>query len=187
MAHGPVNVPCMPGEFLAWGNALSMPYAASPLIYTGEEQSPSWVNYDPDKFIIGGETSGINAGSYTASFTPRPGYEWSGGGNAPRYVGWIIDKAQGSLSLDKNEMSFDAPGASDTAAVTKAGDGTVTAISSDTGVATVNVNVKGTIVEVKVVASGTATITVNVAEGTNHTVPDSASIDVTADIEQPHD
>ena len=102
-------------------------------------------------------------------------------------MSWIIDKAPGSLSLDKNEMSFDTPGTSDTAAVTRTGDGTVTAISSDTGVATVNVNVKGTIVEVKVVASGTATITVNVAEGTNHTVPDSASIDVTADIEQSHE
>ena len=57
----------------------------------------------------------------------------------------------------------------DTFTVTRAGDGTITAQSNNTGVATVNVN--GTTVTVNAVGKGNATITVSVAEGTNYTAP----------------
>ena len=51
----------------------SVPTQAGILTYTGAAQSPSWNGYDTEKLTIGGTTSGTNAGSYVATFTPKEG------------------------------------------------------------------------------------------------------------------
>ena len=155
----------------------TVPSQSGTLTYTGSAQSPSWSNYDTKKMTIGGTTSGTNAGSYNATFTPTANYRWSDGTTAAKSVSWTIGKAAGSLSISPTSMTLDATTTSGTITATRAGDGNITASSSDTDIATVSVS--GNTVTVTGVASGSATITVNVGEGTNYTAPASQKCAVT--------
>ncbi len=148
---------------------VAPPTQSGSLTYTGSAQSPSWNGYDTSKLTLGGTTSGTNAGSYNATFTPTENYRWSDGTTGAKTVAWTIGKAAGSLSLSKSSLALTASKMADTFTVTRAGDGAITAQSNNTGVATVNVN--GTTVTVNAVGKGNATITVSVAEGTNYTAP----------------
>ena len=155
---------------------VAPPTQSGSLTYTGSPQSPSWNGYDTSKLTIGGTTSGTNAGSYNATFTPTDNYRWSDGTTGAKTVAWTIGKAAGSLSLSKSSMDLGASKMTDTFTVTRAGDGAISAQSSNSGVATVNVN--GTTVTVTAVGKGNATITVSVAEGTNYTAPTNKSCSV---------
>ena len=157
---------------VAWtiGRAsVGVPSQSGSLTYTGSAQSPVWSGYDAAKLTMGGTTSGTNAGSYNATFTPVSNYQWSDGTTAAKTVAWSIGKAAGSSSLNKSSLALSTGTMSGTISVTRAGDGAVSASSSNTNVATVSVS--GTTVTVTAKAKGTATITVNVAAGTNHTAP----------------
>ncbi len=70
------------------------PSQSGSLTYTGKSQSPSWSNYNSSQLTIGGTTSGTNAGSYTATFTPTSNYQWSGGSTSSKSVTWTIDKKE---------------------------------------------------------------------------------------------
>ena len=153
------------------------PSQSGGLTYTGSAQSPSWSNYDSAQLTIGGVTSGTNAGSYNATFTPTANYRWSDGTTTAKTVPWTIGKAAGSLSLSADTLSLDATTTSGTITVTRAGDGAISASFSATDIATVAVS--GNIITITGVASGSATVTVNVAEGTNHTAPSSKTVAVT--------
>ena len=145
------------------------PSQSGSLTYTGSAQSPSWSNYDSAQLTIGGTTSSTNAGSYNATFTPTGNYQWSDGGTGAKSVTWQIGKAAGSLSLNKTSITLNKSTSATTITVTRAGDGAITATSSSTSVATVSVS--GNTVTVTGKAYGSATITVKVAAGTNHTAP----------------
>ncbi len=148
----------------------NVPSQSGTLTYTGSAQTPSWSNYDSSKMTLS-VTAQTNAGTYTASFTPKDDYCWSGGSIAAKSVNWTIGKAAGSLSLSKTSITLNSSTKSTTFTVTRAGNGAISAVSSDTSVATVSVS--GTTVTVSSVndKTGTATITVSVAAGTNHTAP----------------
>ena len=156
------------------------PSQSGSLTYNGNSQSPTWSNYNSSQLTLGGTTTGTNATSYNATFTPKADYMWSDGSTAAKTVAWSIGKAAGSLSLNKTAVTLDASNLTATVAVTRAGNGTITASSSDTKVATVSVS--GTTVTISHVnqTTGTATITINVAAGTNHTAPASKTVAVTA-------
>ncbi len=157
---------------VAWsiGRAsVGVPSQSGTLTYNGSAQSPVWSGHDAAKLTIGGTTSGTNAGSYNATFTPGANYQWSDGSTAAKTVAWSIGKAAGSSSLNKSSLALSTGTMSGTISVTRAGNGAVSASSSNTNVATVSVS--GTTVTVTAKAKGTATITVKVAEGTNHTAP----------------
>ena len=153
------------------------PSQSGSLTYTGSAQSPTWSNYDSAQLTIGGVTSGINAGSYNATFTPTANYRWSDGTTTAKTVSWTIGKAAGSLSISPTSMTLDMSSTSKTIAVTRAGDGTISATSSNTAAATVSVS--GTTVTVTGKANGSATITVSVGAGTNHTAPANKTCAVT--------
>lgn len=153
------------------------PSQSGTLTYTGSSQSPSWSNYSTTQLTIGGTTSGTNAGSYTATFTPTANYRWSDGTTSAKNVAWSIGKAAGSLSISPTSMTLDTTTKSKTITVTRSGDGTVSASSSNTTVATVSAS--GTTVTVTGKATGSATITVSVAAGTNHYAPNSKTCAVT--------
>ena len=155
----------------------AVPTQNGSLTYTGSAQSPVWSGYDTAKMTIGGTTSGTNAGTYNATFTPVSNYQWTDGTTAAKTVAWSIGKAAGSLSLNKTTMALSAAALSGAISVTRAGDGAVSASSSNTGVATVSVS--GTTVTVTAKAKGSATITVKVAAGTNHTAPANKTCAVT--------
>lgn len=160
----------------------TVPSQRGTLTYTGSAQSPSWSNYDSAQLTIGGVTSGTNAGSYNATFTPNANYRWSDGSTTAKSVSWTIGKAAGSLSLSADTLSLDSTTTSGAITVTRAGDGSISASSSATDIATVSIS--GNIVTITGVASGSATITVNVGEGTNYTAPSSKTVSVTVQLIQ---
>lgn len=92
---------------------VSAPSQSGTLTYTGTEQSPVWSGYDETKLTIGGTTSGTNAGSYSATFTPKDNYQWSDGTQDTKTVAWTIGKAvittapsqSGSLTYTGGEQS----------------------------------------------------------------------------------
>ena len=155
----------------------AVPSQSGTLTYTGSSQSPSWNNYSTTQLTIGGTTSGTNAGSYTATFTPKSNYRWSDGSTTPKSVSWSIGKAAGSLSISPTSMTLDTTTKSKTITVTRSGNGTISAVSSNTAAATVSVS--GNTVTVTGKANGSAKITISVAAGTNYTAPASKTCAVT--------
>ena len=158
----------------------TVPSQSGALTYTGSAQSPRWSNYNAEQLTIGGVTSGTNAGSYNATFTPTANYRWSDGSTTAKNVSWAIGKADGSLSISPANMTLDTDNKTKTITVTRPGDGAITASSSNTAVATVSVS--GNIVTVTGKANGSATITISVAEGTNYTAPASKTCAVTVSL-----
>ena len=156
------------------------PTQSGTLTYTGSVLTPQWSNYDPAKLTLGGDSSGVNAGNYDATFTPTENYQWSGGGTGPQTVQWTIGKAAGSLSLNPQTLTLNSTTKSGTITAVRAGDGTVTAESNATGVASVSVS--GNTVTVTGKSYGTAVITVHVAAGTNYTAPASKTCNVTVNV-----
>ena len=49
----------------------AVPSQSGSLTYTGSAQSPTWNGYDAEKLSIGGDYSAVDAGTYTATFTPK--------------------------------------------------------------------------------------------------------------------
>ena len=160
--------------------SLSVPAQSGTLTYTGSAQSPQWSNYDSNKLTIGGTSTATNAGSYAATFTPKANYQWSDGSTSAKSVTWAIGKAAGSLTLAKSSVTLNISSLTESVAVTRAGDGVISATSSNT--ATARVEVSGTSVKITGLKAGTAKITVKVAAGTNHTAPSDKTINVTVSL-----
>ena len=49
----------------------NVPAQSGTLTYNGNSQTPSWSNYNSAQLTLGGTTSGTNATSYNATFTPK--------------------------------------------------------------------------------------------------------------------
>lgn len=111
-------------------------------------------------YIVSGNT-GTNAGNYTLVITGIGAYVGSVAKS------WTIAKAAGSASANQTNVNVvGAAGATKTVAITRSGDGTVIATSSDPSV--VDVTVSGTTLTLTASSSGSAVITVAVGAGTNH-------------------
>ena len=154
----------------------TVPSQSGSLTYNGGSQSPTWNNYNTAQLTIGGTTTGTNARSYTATFTPKSNYRWADGTTTAKSVSWSIGKAAGSLSISPTSMTLDTTTKSKTIAVTRSGDGTISAVSSNTAA---TVSVSGNTVTVTGKANGSATITISVAAGTNYTAPANKTCAVT--------
>lgn len=163
--------------------SVATPAQSGSLTYSGSVQSPSWSNYDAAKLTLGGTTSGTNAGSYNATFTPTKNYKFSDGGTSAKTVVWKIGKAAGSLTLDKSAVTLSGGTKTATVNVTRAGDGVVSAVSNHTEYA--SVAVVGTAINITAVKTGSAVITVSVAAGTNHNAPATKTITVTVSLPDP--
>ena len=161
--------------------ALTVPTQSGTLTYNGEAQPPVWSGYDADKMTLGGATSGTNAGSYDATFTLKDTdlYCWTGDDTEPKTVAWSIAKAEGTLTLSKTEVTLKPDKTSDSFTVTTNSAGAVSVESSAPD--TVSAKLDGSTVTVESVGgkSGTAVITVSVAEDANHTAPAAKSCTVT--------
>ena len=155
----------------------AVPSQSGTLTYTGSALSPSWTGYDSTKMTIGGDTVKTDAGSYNATFTPTANYRWSDGTTGAKTVAWSIGKAAGSLSLSPTSITVDTENPTATFTITRAGNGAISISNSATGICTATLS--GNVVTVTGLASGSATITVNVAEGSNHEAPSSKTLPVT--------
>lgn len=150
------------------------------LTYTGEVLSPEWEGYNPAQLTLEGELTGTNAGSYSVVFTPKEGCEWADGTAGGKTVAWSIAKAAGGMSLSASSVTLDPSQLTQDVTVTRVGGGAVTAVSSDANVAAASVS--GNVVTISHVnrKTGTATITIQVAEDENHTAPADETVAVTA-------
>lgn len=162
---------------------VATPAQSGSLTYTGSSQSPEWTGYDTEKLTLGGTTSGTNAGTYNATFTPKANYQFSDGVTSAKTITWKINKAAGSLTLNKTSLTLSGGTTTGTVTATRSGDGAISATSNETSVATVSVS--GTTITITAKGSGTATITVNCAAGTNHTAPASKTVSVTVEMASP--
>ena len=160
---------------------VSVPSQSGTLTYNANSQSPNWSNYNTTYMTIGGTTSGINAGNYTATFTPKSNYRWSDGTTTAKSVNWSIQKATGTLSLSTSSVSIDASNYSTgvKVTVTTNSTGTISATSSSSSIASATVSGKTITIKGNGTTAGTATITVAIAADTNYTAPTSKKITVT--------
>lgn len=154
---------------------ISVPTVSGSLTYNGQAQSPTLTGYDADKMALSGDTSATNAGSYTAVVTPTAQYKWSDGSTEAKDIQWSIAKATPSITFDPTSLSLDTSTTSQAVAVTYTGDGTLSAQSDNSGVATASL--EGTILTVTGVETGNTAIQVSASEGTNYTAA-SASLSV---------
>lgn len=159
---------------------VNVPTQSGSLTYNGSAQSPSWNGYDSSKMTMGGTTSGTNAGSYNATFTPTSNYQWTDGTTTAKTVAWSIQKAAGSLSISPTSMTLDTSATSKVITVTRSGTGAISAQSSAQTVASVSVS--GNQVTVTGLQNGSATITVSVAADTNYTAPANKTCSVTVNL-----
>lgn len=144
-----------------------VPSAATTPTYSGSAQSPAWTNYNEEQLQIGGTYSAVNAGSYTAAFTPKEGYIWADGSAETKSVSWSIAKAPGSVSLSTSSISLYSGGNTARFTVSRVGNGAISVASSSTSRATASLS--GTTVTVRSGnTAGYATITVTVAEADNY-------------------
>ena len=100
-----------------------------------------------------------------------------GGVTATAEQAITVSKAAGSLSISPTSLTLGKTNPAGEIIVDRAGDGSISAVSSAPDIA--EVSVSGNIVTVTGKASGNATITISVAEGTNHTAPASKTCAVT--------
>lgn len=149
--------------------------------YNGQEQTQTGVVVSNTVTLAEGQDytlsgdRGTNAGDYTLVATGINNF--LGSKSAP----WSIAKAQGSISVSPNTLAIDGAGSTDTATITKVGDGIVSASSSDASVATASVS--GDTVTVTAAGAGTATITVTMADGDNYLGASAAiAVEVTSSV-----
>ena len=157
----------------------TVPFVSGTLTYNGSAQSPTLLAYNPDQLMMTGISSATNAGTYEIAFSPKDGYKWADDTTTAKVVSWSIAKAAGSLSLSATSGTITGKNSTKTFTVTRSGDGKISASSSNTSIATVSLS--GTTVTVASKGYGSAAITVSVAEGTNHTAPDSKTYELTVD------
>lgn len=155
----------------------AVPTQSGTLTYNGASQSPTLSGYDATKMTLSGTQSATNAGSYTMQASLNDDkYEWPDGTTTAKTVNWSIDKKAGSFTKDKTSIQITTNKKSDTITITREGTGAISASSNDTQVATTSVS--GNVVTVTGVKSGNCVITINVAADTNHTAPESQTVNV---------
>jgi hypothetical protein len=155
----------------------AVPTQSGTLTYNGASQSPTLSGYDATKMTLSGTQSATNAGSYTMQASLKDDkYEWPDGTTTAKTVNWSIDKKAGSFTKDKTSIQITTNKKSDTITITREGTGAISASSDDTQVATTSVS--GNVVTVTGVKSGNCVITINVAADTNHTAPESQTVNV---------
>ena len=84
----------------------AIPTQSGTLTYTGSAQSPSWNSFDPNAMTIGGVTTGTDAGTYTATFTPKDKYQWADGTKTPKSVTWTINRASVSVPAQSGSLTY---------------------------------------------------------------------------------
>ena len=158
----------------------NVPAQSGNLTYSGNSQSPTWSNYNTAHMTIGGTTSGTNAGSYNATFTPKADYRWSDGTTTAKTVSWSIAKATGTLTVTPSSIELNTSKLSATFTIGGNHDGTVNVVSNNTGIATVSRS--GNTVTVTHVnqTTGSTTVTVSCTAGANYTAPGNKNVTVNA-------
>jgi len=144
----------------------AFPEQSNTLTYNTFVQSPTWRNVDFTQIEdVGGTDSATNAGTYYKLFKPLRKFVFPNGTKKVYYAPWTIYKATQQVILSETsgevKIKFTRK-----FTVSRLGDGVISATSSNPNIAAVSVI--GNVVTITGVSVGDVTITVNVAEGTNH-------------------
>ena len=84
----------------------ALPTQTGTIIADGTSKTPSWNGYDTSKMTIGGDTSGVAAGDYTAVFTPTSNYKWSDGSIGGKNVKWTITSVLVSIPSQAGTLTY---------------------------------------------------------------------------------
>lgn len=145
-----------------------VPAQKEPIVYDGKPHLPEWAEYNSGKVDMT-VTSQTNAGTYYIQVTPKEGYSWRGTGTTEtRTTEWTIGKKDPELTVKGVSESILMPiGATLTYDISRIGNGTIQAVSSDTSAVTATVS--GQTVTIRAVtAGGSATVTVTSSETANY-------------------
>lgn len=159
----------------------TLPNQNGVLTYNGNEQSPSWLNYDNGKLTISGIDSGTNAGTYTVTFTPTRNYCWWDNSTSAKTVNWTINKATCECSVSNTNIILNNDNPTATVTVNTNSDGTISVISTDSSIAVATVN--GNTININNVNenNGSCIINVTIGESDNYLGVSGISINVTSD------
>ena len=150
--------------------SVTAPTSTGSYTYNGTAQSLTFVGFDSSTMTKGGTYSATNAGSYVAnvSLKDTANCKWSDESTAAKSYPWSIAKANPATpTLSDSSFTFIDAEITHLVTVTRSGDGAISAVSSNTSIATCSVS--GTTVYVTSKSLlGTATITITVAAGTNY-------------------
>lgn len=140
--------------------------------YDGNPKTPTWdSNYDSSKMTVSVEAQ-VNAGTgYTASFTPDSNHQWWDGETGAKTATWAIEKGDQVVTVSPGQVTLNTGARTAKFTVTRKGDGVISAVSNNLGVATIReVNQVTGEVTVNSVndTTGDTTITVKVAAGANY-------------------
>ena len=165
--------------------SIAEPTWKSNLTYNGQPQSVTgtdyWNNYNTTYMTIGGTISATGAGSNYATFTLTSNYRWSDGSTEPLDVEWTINKAAGSLSVSPTTLAVTASELSQSATITKSGNGTIS--YSPTSITGLTISQTGNTLTITGDGSTTVTatsITISVEEDDNYTAPTPVVLTVSA-------
>ena len=87
-------------------SADDIPVQEPVLVYNGGEQTPSWSNFDRDKWVLKHPPSATNAGTYTARFSPGGNYAWADGSVGDISVDWVIEKLELNIPVQYNALYY---------------------------------------------------------------------------------
>lgn len=86
----------------------NVPFPSGSLMFrNGVSQSPFWNNYDEAKLTMSGDINGIQAKTYTTSFTPNDTYRWWDGTTTEKTVRWNILKRPYTIQFSDNIVILD--------------------------------------------------------------------------------
>lgn len=124
----------------------TIPTQSGTLTYNGESQSVALNNYDSGKMTLGGKLEAIDAGTYSATVTPKANYQWSDGSTTAKTVSWTIGRASLTIPSQSESLTYNGSAQSvilsnydsnkmtlgDTASAANAGTYTATVTLKDT-------------------------------------------------------
>ena len=144
----------------------TVPSQQGTITYNGTEQTAVWNNFNADELTVSGNT-GTDAGTYTASFTPKVGYQWSDRTTTAKTASWVIDKANSNTTLSTDTVTLDEDHMSITVMVSNV-TGDISVSSGESGLATASYDNGIITVSSPDSIKGNTTITVTVAPSSNY-------------------
>lgn len=154
-------------------HTFDVPTIPGTYTYDGTAQTPTVTGFYSDFMTESGDTSETNAGSYSITFALKDteNCQWRDGTTENKTVAWSIAKAAlPKPTISADNLALDADNLTKTFTVSRLGDGTITATSSDPTKVTASVSgdtVTVTLVDPTAIGDS-VDITITVAEGTNY-------------------
>lgn len=161
-------------------NVGNVPTITGSYTYNGSRITPTWSGLDTSTMTLSGDTSGTNAGSYDAVVSIDSNHCWSDGSTGSKSVSWRIQQARPSLGVSPTSLNLSSGSMTKTATITYNGDGTLSATSGNTNIATCSLSGKTLTVTAK--QGGSTAITISATAGTNYSKPSNISVSLTVSL-----